>query len=87
MCHHPTVPFIPPLSHTLFSLEVEYLGITLGGVRDGIRAISLMGIKGLFLCFPICPVISSENLRSSLLVPMAVDDYYLFWFLDSFCEV
>ena len=45
VCHQPTVPFVPPLSHTLFSLEVEYLGITLEGVRDGIRAISFMGIR------------------------------------------
>ena len=34
-----------PLSHTLFSLEVKHLGITLGGVRDGTRAISSMGIR------------------------------------------
>ena len=33
------------LFHTLFSLEVAYLGITLEGVRDGIRAISFMGIR------------------------------------------
>lgn len=42
MYHQPTVPFVL-LFHTLLSLEVAYLGITLEGVRDGIRAISVYG--------------------------------------------
>ena len=48
MSNQPSVSLVSPLSHAQVSLEAEYLGITLDGVRDGPSAISVMGVRDAF---------------------------------------
>ena len=45
---HLSVPLVPPLSRAQVSLEVEYLGIMLEGIRDGIKAITIRDIRAAF---------------------------------------
>ena len=45
---HLSVPLVPPLSCAQVSSEVEYLGIILEGIRDGIKSITVRDIRAAF---------------------------------------